>query len=126
VDGTHWDPYVFRYKMNAANAHLPFIGPHMPRLDWQMWFAALEFRERGQPPAWLMPFMLRLQEESPEVTGLLDTRSAAPKTPRFFRLRLEMLTFSTATERAVTGRVWEARDLSEYTIQGTLPRHAEP
>jgi len=126
ADGSHWDPYVFRYKMDAANADLSFIGPHMPRLDWQMWFAALEFRERKHPPAWLIPLIMRLEEGSPGVTSLLNTKAALPKAPRFFRLRLDLLTFSTPAEKAATGQVWQARALPEYTIQGTLPRKLEP
>jgi len=122
ADGAHWDPYVFRYKMDATHARLPFIGTHMPRLDWQMWFAALEFRERGQPPAWLMPLLQRLQDGSPEVAGLLEATPAAPKAPSFFRLRLGLLHFSTPTEKAATGQVWQAIPLPAYTVEGTLQR----
>src|SRR3989338_2800141 len=40
-DGVHWLQYEFKYKPDKLNEPPPFIAPHQPRLDWQMWFAAL-------------------------------------------------------------------------------------
>lgn len=119
-DGANWTPYRFPYKMDVTDATLPFFMPHMPRLDWQMWFAALEYRERGQPPGWMMPLLARLQEGAPEVKALLAPGGAAEIAPRFFRLRLELLEFTTPEERRETGRVWKATPLPQYTIQGEL------
>ena len=120
ADGATWAPYCFPYKMDAADISLPFIMPHMPRLDWQMWFAALEYRERGQPPSWMMPLLARLQQGSPEVKALLLPGGAADLTPRFFRLRLDLLEFASPEERRTTGRYWTAQPLPHYTIQGEL------
>jgi hypothetical protein len=106
--------------MDAANNALPFLMPHMPRLDWQMWFAALEYRDSGQPPAWIMPLLARLQQGSPEVKALLSPGGAAEFTPRFFRLRLERLEFTSPEDRTQTGRVWKAEQLPAYTIEGAL------
>jgi hypothetical protein len=94
--------------------------PHMPRLDWQMWFAALEYRERGEPPGWIMPLLARLQAGSPEVKGLLSRGGAAEFEPRFFRLRLDLLEFTSPSERKLTGHVWKAEPLPAYTIEGAL------
>jgi len=40
-DGKNWSTYEFKYKATDLNRMPPFIVPHQPRLDWQMWFAAL-------------------------------------------------------------------------------------
>jgi hypothetical protein len=89
----------------------------MPRLDWQMWFAALEYRASGQPPAWIMPLLARLQERSPAVLGLLEPAGAADITPRFFRLRLDDFAFT----RPKSGEAyWEVTPLPQYTIEGSL------
>lgn len=122
ADGRTWQPYRFRYKMSPATASMPFFLPHMPRLDWQMWFAALEFRASGRPPEWLMPFLARLQENSPAVLGLLPPDGAPVSNPAYFRLRLDLLRFTPPAERAETGRYWDAIALPEYTIQGSLQR----
>ena len=122
ADGTTWTPYVFRYKMDPANTQMPFLVPHMPRLDWQMWFAALEYRSSGQPPAWIMPLLARLQERSPAVLGLLEPGGASESAPRFFRLRLDLLTFTEPSERKNGGSYWTTEHLPSYTIQGSLQR----
>ena len=40
-DGMSWKPYRFRWKPCELDRRPRFTTPHMPRLDWQMWFAAL-------------------------------------------------------------------------------------
>lgn len=121
-DGRVWQPYRFRYQMAADENNLPFFLPHMPRLDWQMWFAALEYRSSGQPPAWMMPLLGQLQAQSDSVLGLLDTESRPESAPAFFRLRLDLLTFTSPEVRAATGHVWEAAPLPDYTMEGRLQR----
>jgi hypothetical protein len=122
ADGRTWAPYRFRYKMDPNNTQMPFFTPHMPRLDWQLWFAALEYHSSGQPPGWVMPFLARLQERSPAVLGLLEPDGAAESSPQFFRLRLDLLTFSTPSERGRSGQTWQADPLPAYTIEGSLQR----
>ena len=122
VDGHTWQPYRFRYQMAADKNNLPFLLPHMPRLDWQMWFAALEYRSSGQPPGWIMPLLGRLQEQSGPVLDLLDPDGNPDLSPSFFRLRLDLLTFAPREMRAATGRVWQAAPLPGYTIEGNLQR----
>jgi hypothetical protein len=40
-DGRSWKPYEFRYKPGDPSRRPRFVAPLEPRLDWQMWFAAL-------------------------------------------------------------------------------------
>jgi hypothetical protein len=41
-DGVHWREYTFKYKPGDVRRRPLWNVPHQPRLDWQMWFAALE------------------------------------------------------------------------------------
>ena len=66
-DGVTWREYRFRYKAGDVNQPPRWVAPHRPRLDWQMWFAAL-----GYPPPWFMRLLARLLEGVPEVLALLD------------------------------------------------------
>ena len=118
TDGIHWEPYRFRWKMDADRTSMPFLPPHMPRLDWQMWFAALEYRSSGNPPAWVMSLLSGLQQRSPDVLALLESAPESP--PAYFRLRLDLLTFAPPERRRSSGRYWESQPLPEYTIQGAL------
>jgi hypothetical protein len=40
-DGVEWREYAFLYKPGDVTRRPPWNIPHQPRLDWQMWFAAL-------------------------------------------------------------------------------------
>ena len=71
-DGVHWEPYVFRYKPQDPRRAPGFVAPHQPRLDWQIWFAALG--DLWMNP-WFVRFLIRLLEGSPAVTALLASTS---------------------------------------------------
>lgn len=118
ADGLQWEPWIFRWKMDTASTSMPFLIPHMPRLDWQMWFAALEYQSSGQPPSWILPFLARMQEKSTPVADLLKTGPDNP--PKFFRLRLDLLKFSSPETRRETGRYWQSTPLPGHTIEGEL------
>ena len=120
ADGVLWQAYRFRWKMEENDTSLPYFIPHMPRLDWQMWFAALEYRSSGQPPGWIMPLLGRLQEGSPPVLGLLESGGAAEMKPAFFRLRLEDFQFVDPATHRADGRYWQVTPLPQYTIEGSL------
>lgn len=45
-DGTVWKEQEFKWKPGDVMRRPQFVEPHMPRLDWQMWFAALDPRPR--------------------------------------------------------------------------------
>lgn len=120
ADGRSWEPCAFRYKMSAHDDSLPLFPPHMPRLDWMMWFAALEFRSTGRLPAWILPFLARLQEQSPPVLGLMKPADGDAPRPSLFRLRLDLLTFTELDDKGRGDRLWNVQPLPEYTIEGRL------
>ena len=65
-DGEAWTAYEFRYKPGELNRAPRWVAPFQPRLDWQMWFAALgNFRQN----LWFVGFVRRLLDGSPEVVG---------------------------------------------------------
>ena len=45
-DGQDWRAYEFKYKPGDLKRRPRFVAPFQPRLDWQMWFAALGGRGR--------------------------------------------------------------------------------
>ena len=96
LDGSEWREYVFRYKPGPLDHRPPWNTPHQPRLDWQMWFAALG-EARDSP--WFERFLRRLLEGSPEVTGLLESGPFADERPKFVRATLYRYRFATAAEK---------------------------
>lgn len=92
-DGVSWHSYDFRYKPVAVDEPLQMTTFHMPRLDWQMWFAALNGC-RGAP--WLLPFAERLLQGTPEVEKLL-AGGMGTRPPRFVRMRYYQYRFGDQT-----------------------------
>jgi predicted DCC family thiol-disulfide oxidoreductase YuxK len=110
-DGIEWKPYVFKWKPGPLERRPAFVEPHQPRLDWQMWFAALS--DVRQNP-WFFGLVSRLLENAPEVTQLLAMNPFPDQPPRYIRAELYRYRFSTLAEHRQSGRWWEREDLREY------------
>jgi hypothetical protein len=106
-DGAAWHEVVFRYKAGDVHRRPRFVAPHQPRLDWQMWFAALNPR-RAAP--WIEGLMLRILEGSPSVIGLLDDPALDGRPPKFIRLVMYDYRFTTPDEAAAAGGAWWVRE----------------
>jgi lipase maturation factor 1 len=91
-DGVSWKPYRFRWKPGELDRRPRFATPHMPRLDWQMWFAALSGHCRAAP--WFLRFEQRLLDGMPEVLALLRENPFPDRPPRYIRARLSLYTFT--------------------------------
>jgi hypothetical protein len=105
-DGKTWQPIHFRYKAGPPDRLPPQIAPFQPRLDWQMWFAALS-AERGQLPAWFSEFIKKLRDGSPAVTGLLIPAQPPLSPNTYLRLRLDQYHFTSPAEHSITGHWWK-------------------
>ncbi|MEK9656930.1 MAG: lipase maturation factor family protein [bacterium] len=68
-DGVHWQSYIFNYKPNTVYDFPSFVIPFQPRLDWQMWFAALG--EYDHTP-WMSYFVMALFQQRRDVLSLLN------------------------------------------------------
>jgi hypothetical protein len=110
-DGIDWMPYEFKWKPGDVKRAPGWCAPHQPRLDWQMWFAALETPEQNQ---WLIGLIVRLFEGSRDVTGLLAHNPFQDKPPRYIRAMFYRYRFTTNEERRQTGAWWKRRELREY------------
>ncbi|HEX9989836.1 MAG TPA: lipase maturation factor family protein [Chloroflexia bacterium] len=88
-DGKTWLAYGFAYKPGDLERTPGWVAPHQPRLDWQMWFAALTPPWEGQLSyGWFDAFMLRLLQGSPEVLALLESNPFPDAPPRYIRAQL--------------------------------------
>ncbi len=90
-DGENWRAYEFPYKPGDVMRAPPIIEPHQPRLDWQMWFAALENYQQNR---WFVNFMIRLLEGEPSVLRLLQYNPFPKSPPKYIRARLYLYQFT--------------------------------
>lgn len=111
-DGEYWREYGFIYKPDDLNKPLSWNIPHQPRLDWQMWFAALS--GSPQPGGWFERFMQRLQEGSPEVLALLSHNPFPMQPPSYLRAYLYRYTYTQPERRKLTGQIWNRERLRLY------------
>ncbi len=109
-DGETWLAYAFKYKPGDPSRAPPLVQPHMPRLDWQMWFAALG---SCQTTPWFAQFLVRLLDGAPEVTGLLES-NPFDTPPRFIRATLYDYRYTAPAELRADGRWWQREDLGLY------------
>ena len=112
-DGESWQAYAFHWKAGDLDARPRFVGPHMPRLDWQMWFAALG---RCQRSPWLHALMQRLLEGAPAVQTLLARDPFGDAPPRYLRTTLHEYTFAPMD----ADDWWQRRTLGPYCPVVTL------
>ena len=117
ADGVTWLPYAFRWKVGDPQRRPPFVVGHMPRLDWQMWFAAL-VPERVEP--WFLSFSRRLLEGSEPVRRLLDADPFPGTPPRFLRATVYRYRFADPATRRSTGAWWTRERGEPYIPPLTL------
>jgi hypothetical protein len=116
-DQSHWSEYSFRYKPGELHRGLPLIAPYQPRLDWQMWFAALgNYRENP----WMATLIFRLLLNEPSVTALFDPSPFA-KPPKYIRVVLYKYTFTAPDERRRTGQIWQRERVGNWLESISLP-----
>jgi hypothetical protein len=95
-DANTWLVYDFKWKSGDVRRPLRFVAPHQPRLDWQMWFAALGYYHNHP---WVRSFLIRLLEGSPQVLSLLRTNPFPNKPPKYVRCVLYDYRFTNRAER---------------------------
>ena len=113
IDGEQWTEYAFRWKPGDLSRRPGFVQPHMPRLDWLMWFAALDpFTHQH----WLEALAEHLLTGSPAVVALLAEDPFPDAPPRFVRLAIYAYRFTTPDEGAETGLWWQ-REFRSYLTE---------
>ncbi|HUA68453.1 MAG TPA: lipase maturation factor family protein, partial [Candidatus Saccharimonadales bacterium] len=110
-DGVKWLPYEFKYKPGDVDRRPVFVAPFQPRLDWQMWFAALG--DYQQNP-WFVNFCIRLLQGSPEVLNLLAGNPFPEHPPRYIRAEVYDYKFTNLSERRATGAWWKREFIGAY------------
>ena len=125
-DGATWREYEFKYKPGDLHRPPPWVAPYQPRLDWQMWFAALS---NAATDRWVLVFARRLLEGSPDVLGLLAHTPGDGKPPRYVRATLYDYRFTDWAARTTTGQWWSRQVLGPYlpplVLEGGAIRRAD-
>ena len=110
-DGQNWQPYEFKWKAGDLKHRPAFVEPHQPRLDWQMWFAALG--DYQQNP-WFINLCYRLLQGSPEVIALLEKNPFPNAPPQYIRAVVYEYKFTDSKTRVREGTWWRREYIGPY------------
>ena len=102
-DDEVWKSYTFKYKPNGVKDRPKWLFFHMPRLDWQMWFAAL----RSKPPYWFQRLAQRLLRGDENIAGLFAENPFPGRPPRYIRALIYNYRFSTIDKLFDEGKWWQ-------------------
>ena len=80
-----WKAYPYLALPVAPDRRPPQIAPYQPRLDWQMWFAAMSTPD--QYP-WTVHLIWKLLHNDPGALSLFDDNPFPDKPPRYIRAEL--------------------------------------
>jgi predicted DCC family thiol-disulfide oxidoreductase YuxK len=117
ADGLKWIDYRFSYKPGDPGRPPGFLIPHMPRLDWQMWFEGLRFERSGRLSPWFARFLTELAEGNPTVVALLEQNPFPEAPPKLLRVQLFHYSFTTPAMKSESGHWWQRELLESYTRQ---------
>jgi hypothetical protein len=113
-DRREWKAYEFKWKPGDLSQRPQQVAPHQPRLDWQMWFAALgNYRQRHNQ--WFVGLERRILEGSPEVLALFQKNPFPDNPPRFIRAELYDYHFSDWNTLREDDIWWTRERIGRYT-----------
>lgn len=116
-DKITWKEYELKSKINNVEKAPPFVAPHQPRFEWQMWFAALGTIQYNQ---WVYTYMRRILEGSDKHESLLRENPFPNKPPKYMRALMYDYSFSE------DGNTWWERTYTKpYSIEVGLEDYPE-
>lgn len=104
----HWQAYELPFKPGDPKRRPGVISPLQPRLDWQLWFAAMASAE-DEP--WMLNVVWKLLHADPGLRRLLARDPFGDEPPRYVRVMRYRYRFAPLRD----DRVW-IRELEGYWL----------
>jgi len=106
-----WKPYPYMALPTDLNRMPPQIAPYQPRLDWQMWFAAMS---TPQDYPWTVNLVWKLLHNDPGALSLFASNPFPGKPPHYIRAVLYRYRF--APPGNPDGRWWNREELGLWLL----------
>jgi hypothetical protein len=111
LDGENWIEYEFKHKAGSLKKMPTLVAPHQPRLDWQLWFAALEtFNDN----LWLQNLVMRIFQQSQDVIILFAKNPFKETPPKYIRFMRYEYEFSKWDDLRREGKWWRRTVIGPY------------
>jgi hypothetical protein len=104
---TIWKEYEFKAKPGDPNRRPPFVAPYQPRIDWQIWFAAMA--SPAEYP-WTFTFVWKLLHNDRRTLSLIANNPFPDSPPHYVRARLYRYRFAPLGEHAW----WQREAVGEW------------
>src|SRR5215831_17797059 len=104
---TKWQEYEFKAKPGDPDRRPAFIAPYQPRIDWQIWFAAMS--TPAEYP-WTFHFVWKLLHNDPNTLSLLANNPFPNAPPKYIRARLYRYEFAPLGEKGW----WKREPIGEW------------
>jgi hypothetical protein len=105
TSATQWREYEFVAKPGNPNRRPPIVAPYQPRIDWQIWFAAMSSPDNYP---WTLHFVWKLLHNDSGTLSLLANNPFPDKPPHYIRAQYYLYQFAPPESAA---RVWWNRKL---------------
>jgi hypothetical protein len=116
-DGREWKAYELPDKPGDLSRRPTWVAPHQPRLDWQLWFAALGDASQNR---WVFNICEDLLQGNPSVLALFAHNPFSdhpPRSIRVVRYEYHLTDFKTRRE---TGHWWRRTPIDFYVQPASL------
>ena len=112
-DGINFKEYTFKFKPGPLNRMLPIIAPYQPRLDWQLWFIALD--ENNISPI-LKNLVYGLMLNYKPILNLIDYNPFLDKPPNIIKVSIYDYHMTNYKEFFKTGNYWYRDNKRDYFV----------
>jgi hypothetical protein len=104
-----WKDYPYQALPVDVHQRPRQVAPYQPRLDWQMWFAAM-----GSPSQypWTVHLIWKLLHNDPGALSLFGGNPFPDKPPRY--IRAVLCKYSFVRQGDPEGRYWKREDIGEW------------
>lgn len=106
---TKWKEYEFKAKPGNPYRKLPVIAPYQPRIDWQIWFAAME---RPEQNPWLVHLIWKFLHNDKGAISLIAYNPFPDKPPKYIRVEFYHYKFAPIGNK--DGLVWNREYIGEW------------
>ena len=106
---TKWKEYEFKGKPGNVYGKLPIIAPYQPRIDWQIWFAAMQ---RPEHNPWLIHLIWKLLDNDKDALSLLANNPFPDKPPKY--IGVEYYHYSFAPIGNKEDLIWNRRYIGQW------------
>lgn len=110
-DGKEWKEYQFYYKPGVLNLAPKQIAPLQPRIDWQLWFAALSSHPTD---TWWFRFVEKIMKGEPAVLQFIKENPFPEKPPALLRAHLYRYRFNSFSGWRTNGNFWVRTFVGAY------------